>query len=53
VNKLSGGLVFGATLIAGAIVRSSDPRLGTWLMLGSLLPLAWMMMGGRGRHGGR
>ena len=53
VNRLAGGLVFAAVLIAGAVVLGTDPTLGRWLMIGSVLPLAWMLFSGRGRHPGR
>ena len=53
VNRLSGGLVFAALLVAGAVTLGTDPVLGKWLMVGSVLPLLWMMLGGRGRHGRR
>ena len=53
VNRLSGGLVFAALLVAGAVTLGTDPVLGKWLMAGSVLPLLWMMLGGRGRHGRR
>jgi predicted unusual protein kinase regulating ubiquinone biosynthesis (AarF/ABC1/UbiB family) len=51
VERLSGAVVFAALLVAGAIVRASDPTLAGWLMGASLLPLAWVLLGGRGRHG--
>ena len=53
VGRINGGLVFAALLVAGAVLYRSDPVLGRWLMLGSLLPLAWLMVGGRGGHGRR
>jgi predicted unusual protein kinase regulating ubiquinone biosynthesis (AarF/ABC1/UbiB family) len=53
VGRINGGLVFAAVLIAGAVLYRSDPVVGKWLMLGSLLPLAWLMVGGRGGHGRR
>ena len=49
VGRLNGGLMFAALLVAGAVLYRTDPGLGKWLMGGSALPLAWMMMGGRGR----
>ena len=53
VGRLNGGLVFSAMLLAGAVLHGSEPEFGRWLMLGSLLPLAWVMVSGRGRHRGR
>lgn len=50
VNRLSGGLIFAALLVAGAIVNGSDPQLGRWLMGGSVLPLFWMLFGARGQR---
>jgi len=53
VNRVTGGLVFAALLVAGAVVYRTDPGFGKLLMGGSLLPLVWMMVGGRGGHGRR
>jgi predicted unusual protein kinase regulating ubiquinone biosynthesis (AarF/ABC1/UbiB family) len=53
VNRMTGGLVFAAVLVAGAVVFATDPGFGKLLMGGSLLPLAWTLFGGRGRHGRR
>ena len=53
VGRLNGGLVFAALLVAGAVLYRTDAGLAKWLMGGSLLPLAWVMMGGRGGHGRR
>ena len=53
VNRMTGGLVFAALLVAGAVVFGADPGFGKMLMGGSLLPLAWTLFGGRGRHGRR
>jgi predicted unusual protein kinase regulating ubiquinone biosynthesis (AarF/ABC1/UbiB family) len=50
VGRLNVGMVFAALLVAGAVLYRSDPAFGKWLMGGSLLPLAWMMVGGRGGH---
>ena len=52
VNRIDGGLVFAALLVAGAILYAADPALAKVLMGASVLPLAWMMLGGRG-HGPR
>ena len=53
VNRLGGGLVFAALLVAGAVLYRADPGLGRVLMVGSVVPLAWMLFSGRGRHPGR
>ena len=53
VNRVTGGLVFAALLVAGAVVYRSDSGLGRVLMAGSLLPLVWVIFSGRGRHPGR
>ncbi len=53
VGRITTGLVFAALLIAGAIVYAGDPGFGRLLMGASVLPLVALMMGGRGRHGGR
>ena len=53
VNRVAGALVFAALLVAGAVVYATDPRVGKLLMAVSILPLVWMMVGGRTRHGRR
>ena len=53
INRMTGGLVFAALLVAGAIVRGTDPELGRLLMGASALPLIWVVFGGRGGHPGR
>jgi len=54
VNRVTGGLVFAALLVAGAVVYRADPGFGKVLMVASVLPLAWVMFfSGRGRHPGR
>ena len=53
VGRINGGLVFAALLVAGAILYPTDVVLARWLMAGSLLPLVWLMVGGRGGHGRR
>jgi predicted unusual protein kinase regulating ubiquinone biosynthesis (AarF/ABC1/UbiB family) len=50
LNRLSGGLLFMALLIAGAILNSSDPMLGRILMGGAVLPLGWMLFFARGHR---
>lgn len=52
VTRVAGAIVFAAMLVSGAIVRAGDPGLSGWLMWGSLLPLAWALMGGRRGHPG-
>lgn len=53
VNRISGGLIFAALLIAGAVVFGTDPALGKLMMRASALPLVWVMTAGRARHPGR
>jgi predicted unusual protein kinase regulating ubiquinone biosynthesis (AarF/ABC1/UbiB family) len=53
VGRINGGLVFAALLVAGAVIYRTDPGFGKLLMGGSLLPLAWVVFGGRGGHGRR
>jgi predicted unusual protein kinase regulating ubiquinone biosynthesis (AarF/ABC1/UbiB family) len=53
VNRLGGSIVFAALLLAGAILHPSDPGLARWLMGGSVLPLGWVLLGGRGHGPGR
>ena len=53
VNRMTGGLVFAALLVAGAVLYRADPGFGRVLMVASALPLAWVMFSGRGRHPGR
>jgi len=50
VGKITGGLVFAALLIAGAILYGTEPVLAKWLMGASAVPLIGTMMGGRGRR---
>jgi len=52
VGRIASALVFAALLVAGAILYAAEPTLAKWLMVASLLPLARVMMGGRGRHPG-
>jgi len=53
VGRMTGAVVFAALLVAGAILYSSGAELGAWLMGASVLPLLWLMLGGRGGHPGR
>lgn len=53
VGRITGGLVFSALLISGAILHGSDPGLGRLLMGASVLPLLWVLVTGRRRHPGR
>lgn len=48
VARTHGVLVFAALLIAGAVALASDPGLGRWLMVASVVPLAWALFSGRG-----
>lgn len=51
VRRAASALVFGAVLIAGAVVRADDPALGSALMLASALPLLHgLWVGRRGRN---
>ena len=40
-------LIFGALLIAGAVLRTDDPGLGNVLMIGSAVPLLYGLWPGR------
>ncbi|NQD89554.1 AarF/ABC1/UbiB kinase family protein [Paenarthrobacter sp. CM16] len=40
-------LIFGALLIAGAVLRADDPGLGNVLMIGSVIPLVFGLWSGR------
>ena len=51
-NRIAGGLVFAALLVAGAVVFTADPGFGKILMSVSVVPLLWMVFSGRG-HGNR
>jgi predicted unusual protein kinase regulating ubiquinone biosynthesis (AarF/ABC1/UbiB family) len=53
VGRLNGGMVFAALLVAGAVLYRTDVVFARWLMGGSALVLAGMMMGGRRGHGPR
>lgn len=46
-NRLVSTGLFAALLIAGAVVRADDAGLGSWLMLGSVVPLLHALIGGR------
>jgi predicted unusual protein kinase regulating ubiquinone biosynthesis (AarF/ABC1/UbiB family) len=46
-RRLVSALVFGGTLIAGALVRPDDAVLGTVLMLASIVPLGAAVLAGR------
>jgi len=50
VNRLSGGMVFMALLVGGAILYSSNVMYGKILMGASLLPLLWMLLFARGHR---
>jgi predicted unusual protein kinase regulating ubiquinone biosynthesis (AarF/ABC1/UbiB family) len=46
-RRLIGAVVFGALLIAGAVVRVDDVVLGTVLMVASVVPLLYAVFAGR------
>jgi predicted unusual protein kinase regulating ubiquinone biosynthesis (AarF/ABC1/UbiB family) len=50
VNRLSGGVVFAAMLVGGAILYGSNELYGQMLMGASLLPLLWMLFFARGHR---
>jgi predicted unusual protein kinase regulating ubiquinone biosynthesis (AarF/ABC1/UbiB family) len=50
VNRLSGGMVFMALLVGGAILYGSNERFGEILMGASALPLIWMLFFARGHR---
>ena len=49
-NRQTGALVFVGLVIAGALLRASDPGLGDVLLGASALALAWVVFSGRGGH---
>ena len=53
IAKTNGVIVFASLILAGAFVTAADPGLGRILMVASLVPLAWVVFAGRGRHPGR
>ena len=53
IARSNGVLVFAALLVAGAVLRATDPDLGRLLMWLSVLPLAWALLSGRGHPRGR
>lgn len=50
VNRVAGGVVFGALLIAGAILYPAEPSLARTLMWASALPLLWTLFFARGHR---
>ena len=46
-KRLVGAVLFGALLIAGAIIHAGDAVFGTVLMAASVLPLLYTLAGGR------
>ncbi|WP_084129639.1 AarF/ABC1/UbiB kinase family protein [Demequina sp. NBRC 110055] len=46
-SRLVSGIVFAATLLAGALVHAESPGLGTTLMVASMVPLLATVFGGR------
>ncbi len=51
-GRIASAVVFAGLLIAGALLRESDPTLSTVLMVASAVPGLAALMGGRGRHPG-
>jgi predicted unusual protein kinase regulating ubiquinone biosynthesis (AarF/ABC1/UbiB family) len=50
-RRAASALVFGAVLLAGALVRADDPALGSALMIASVVPLLHgLWVGRRGRN---
>jgi len=47
VRRLVAAIVFGGAIVAGAIVHGGDPVLGSVLMIGSVVPLAFTVFTGR------
>jgi predicted unusual protein kinase regulating ubiquinone biosynthesis (AarF/ABC1/UbiB family) len=47
VARVVSAVLFGALLIAGAVLRGDDAVLGTWLMIGSALPPLHALFAGR------
>jgi len=47
VGRAVSALLFGALLIAGAVLRADDAVLGAVLMIGSVLPLLHALLAGR------
>jgi predicted unusual protein kinase regulating ubiquinone biosynthesis (AarF/ABC1/UbiB family) len=52
VGRIPMAIVFAAMLVAGALLRGSEPTLGATLMWVSAIPGLGALMGGRGRHPG-
>jgi predicted unusual protein kinase regulating ubiquinone biosynthesis (AarF/ABC1/UbiB family) len=50
VNRLSGGMIFAALLVGGAILYGSNERYGEILIGASVLPLLWMLFFARGHR---
>jgi len=50
VNRVAGGVVFGALLIAGAILYPAEPSLARALMWAAVLPLVWIVFFARGHR---
>ncbi|MDZ4168149.1 MAG: AarF/UbiB family protein [Coriobacteriia bacterium] len=53
VGRVASALVFGALLIAGAVLYEVEPTLAKALMIVSVVPGLRALMGGRGGHPGR
>ena len=50
MGRMLSALLFGALLIAGAVLRADDAVLGAVLMIGSVLPLLHALLAGRNRR---
>lgn len=50
MGRMLSALLFGALLIAGAVLRADDAVLGAVLMIGSALPLLHALLAGRNRR---
>jgi predicted unusual protein kinase regulating ubiquinone biosynthesis (AarF/ABC1/UbiB family) len=50
VNRVAGGVVFGALLIAGAILYPAEPSLARMFMWAAVLPLVWIVFFARGHR---
>jgi hypothetical protein len=46
-RRVVSALLFGALLVAGAVVRADDVVLGSVLMVASVVPLLYTLFGGR------
>jgi predicted unusual protein kinase regulating ubiquinone biosynthesis (AarF/ABC1/UbiB family) len=53
MQRQTGGVVFAAFLVSGAVVRASDRVMSNWLMAGAGITLLWLVFGRKGRHSGQ